>query len=1173
MPVNSDRLSRPFVVGALSAFALAATSAVSPAALAEASGSDNPVTPASPLQQAEQLADSGRLIEARSILMKAARPDSSLASADRDKAVEMLDRLERRIKQTDVVEISLQKAELAVTEGDLRLAERHASAVVGRGDAKAAEKERAQGILDAIKARRATLAPEMPGLVRQAASDFESGNYIRAKAALAAVYRSGVDLSPEDRRTVDTYQVRIVQMEQAQGRLFDADVVAAGMLQPGTVRKQGEPAQPQPAQPSSTPPGDMKPVEPSKPAKPADQPPAKPSEPMQPAQPAAPAPAPSEPASGQMGGGGGPEQPLPQDQLIQMALRAEAQRILAEADAAFNEGRYPDAARKYELAITSHRQYLTGDEAKAAEARLAECRARMKMGGGLGDQAVGNLAAIREQTTAEFNNQLDQASRALAGGNVSDARDMAARARLTAERGRGAFSQGEYDAMIKKVDDFKKRIDSTDETMRQDEAKRREEEIKRKANQSEKALKEEKERRVFEGIQRARALQKEQKYSESLQVVEQVLFLDPNNPTAMFLKDLLQDLIIYRRYDEIQRAKSRGYQRMQIDAQEPLIAPRRFMDFPADWPTKTYLRSEGGAFADTPENSRTRAGLDGKKMPAHFAENTLADVIAYLEQNTGQNFDVEWESLRPLGIEPTTTVSLNLNDTPATVVLNRVLAKLGRDGQKAGWTVNDGIVTIASADSIKQHTSMHMYNVTDLLLEIPDFTDVPQVDLQAAIDGGKGKGGGNAASPFRRTSENKDNRQSRSERIRKIVDMVQRLVDPDSWRDNGGDTGTIEELNGSLIVTTTPANHREIAGLLSKLRDIRSMQINVEARFIVVNQDFFEQIGIDLDVYFNANNNQVRAAQAVDPTILPSDFFNFTSSPVLQRNLTGQFTQAGTSPPAGGDGTRIAQGATLPDPWSPIGAVGDSLGLGAFLAANNTFANDILSKAPALGVAAQFLDDIQVDFLLRATQADRRTVTLTAPRLTLTNGQTSNVYVATQRAFISDLEVVTGDSAVGFDPVPGTLIEGVILLVEAVITADRRFVTMNVDTSVNKIDRLDSQPVTAVVGGQLVNSAETQSFIQLPVTTVTRVQTTVTVPDEGTVLLGGQRLVTELEIETGVPVLSKLPIINRFFTNRIEAKTEQTLIILIKPTIMIAPEEEERNFPGLQDAVRTGMGG
>ena len=129
------------------------------------------------------------------------------------------------------------------------------------------------------------------------------------------------------------------------------------------------------------------------------------------------------------------------------------------------------------------------------------------------------------------------------------------------------------------------------------------------------------------------------------------------------------------------------------------------------------------------------------------------------------------------------------------------------------------------------------------------------------------------------------------------------------------------------------------------------------------------------------------------------------------------------------------------------------------------------------------------------------------------------------------------------------------------------------DAAVAEVIDFATQAVTAVAGGQLVTSADTSSFIQLPQATVTRVQTTVTVPDQGTILLGGQRLVNESEVETGVPILSKVPILNRFFSNRIESKEEQTLLILLKPTILIQNENEERNFPGLLDSLDSGFGG
>ena len=77
--------------------------------------------------------------------------------------------------------------------------------------------------------------------------------------------------------------------------------------------------------------------------------------------------------------------------------------------------------------------------------------------------------------------------------------------------------------------------------------------------------------------------------------------------------------------------------------------------------------------------------------------------------------------------------------------------------------------------------------------------------------------------------------------------------------------------------------------------------------------------------------------------------------------------------------------------------------------------------------------------------------------------------------------------------------------------------------------------------------------------------TQVSVPDGGTLLLGGQKLVGEVEIEAGVPMLSHIPILNRAFTNRTSVKDEQTLLILVTPKILVQPEEEEQAFPTLRE--------
>ncbi len=1164
MPVHSHSSARRILAGAM---ALTVVHLSATVLLAQSAGSPQPIagelSASASLDAARQAFVDGKLIQAQGLLRRLVKGET-LSAEQRGSAADLLQRTDQRIRSADVVEMSLQKAELAMSEGELVVAERQVLAVLGRGQLPAAQRERASAFLKQIGSAREEFKPMVADALSRASEDFKAGRYGQAKSGFAALTRTGVDLSPEQRALVTQYQMRLVDLETSQNRKFEDAPVAFGLLQPGAVRREGEPA------PAAQ-----------------DQPPAQPaSEPAAAQPPAAPAPAPAEPAAQPPAQPVQPVQPSGGNDVIAMALRAEGERFIAEADMAFSEGRYNEAAEKYQRALASARQYLSSDQVRHAESRLSDCRARTgrnAQGASLSQEEIKRQQVIREKTDAEFKNQLAQAEAALKSANTGEARQLTAQARVTVNSAKQYFSQRENEDAIKAIDDLNRRIAAAEEEIRVNTAKTQEAEIKKKASEAERSLRDDKDRRVREAITRARALQQEQKYEEALQIVEQVLFLDPTNPAGLLLRDIIGDIIAYRKQDDIYRTKRSNQQKIQLENEAASIPPVRIMAYPTDWPSKSFNRGELAAYNDSADNRRAMASLE-RRIPANFEAAPLAAVVEFIRQTTSAQFDVDWDSLRTIGVDHDSPISLSLTDAPASVVLQRVLAKATRAeaGEKASFSVLDGIVTVGSELSLRKNVVAQPYNITDMLLDTPNFTDVPSMDLRTVIASAEGRQG--PASPF--MSKNKSEpRMDRDGRIRQIVNVIENTVDPDGWRDRGGETSAITELNGSLIITTTPANHREIAGLLGKLREQRSMQINVETRFLTVNQDFFEQIGFDIDVYFNTGSSVVRNAQLNDPSILPGDFFDFrqpfgtdsSGNPVgpIRRDITGQPTTNGTSPPANADTTRVRQGTVAPNSFSPIGIGQGSLGIGEGLASGfSPFAADILSRAPALGVAGQFLDDVQVDFLIKATQADRRSSTLTAPRLTLTNGQVSNVYVATQRSFISDLTPVTGESAVGFDPQPGVLTEGVVMQVEGAISSDRRYVTLNIDTSVSQADRPFRQVgVTAVTGGNLVNSRDTQSFIELPSINTTRVQTTVTVPDEGTVLLGGQRLVTELEVESGVPVLSKIPIINRFFSNRIQSKQEQTLMILVKPTVLIQTEEEERNFPGLSDTMRTGLSG
>ena len=86
---------------------------------------------------------------------------------------------------------------------------------------------------------------------------------------------------------------------------------------------------------------------------------------------------------------------------------------------------------------------------------------------------------------------------------------------------------------------------------------------------------------------------------------------------------------------------------------------------------------------------------------------------------------------------------------------------------------------------------------------------------------------------------------------------------------------------------------------------------------------------------------------------------------------------------------------------------------------------------------------------------------------------------------------------------------------------------------------------------------EVQEYeIKLPETETSEVRTRVSVPDGGTLLLGGQKLTQEIEHESGVPILSKLPIIGRAFSSRSKIRDHKILLILVKPTIILQEETD-----------------
>jgi len=156
---------------------------------------------------------------------------------------------------------------------------------------------------------------------------------------------------------------------------------------------------------------------------------------------------------------------------------------------------------------------------------------------------------------------------------------------------------------------------------------------------------------------------------------------------------------------------------------------------------------------------------------------------------------------------------------------------------------------------------------------------------------------------------------------------------------------------------------------------------------------------------------------------------------------------------------------------------------------------------------------------------------------------------------------------------------GVTVTVQAIVSADRRFVRMNLAPTLTALTSATVPlfPVTAFItpvfegGSQGVPIPFTQFFQQPSVSTIS-VQTTVAVPDGGTVVLGGLKTLAEGRNEFGPPVLSQIPYLNRLFRNQGIGRETRHIMIMVTPRIIIQ-SEEEFNQTGVTSGAGTFIGG
>ncbi len=425
-----------------------------------------------------------------------------------------------------------------------------------------------------------------------------------------------------------------------------------------------------------------------------------------------------------------------------------------------------------------------------------------------------------------------------------------------------------------------------------------------------------------------------------------------------------------------------------------------------------------------------------------------------------------------------------------------------------------------------------------------------------------------------------------------LIELIQQTVAADTWNTVGGQGAIMPfETNLSLVVSQTQEVHDQIADLLEQLRRLQDLQVTIEVRFITLADTFFERIGVDFDF-----NIQTGVNQPLNMTAVPTSDNSSQNPAVFGINaIPGGRSQTIGLDNSGNPGVALSPFAQQPGVDPNQANTGRSFFSIPFR--QGSFNAATVPQLPGLpdpaASAANFgfaiLSDIEAYFLITAAQGNTRSNIMQAPKVTLFNGQQAFVSDTRQRPFVTAVVPVVGDFSAAQQPVITVLNEGTAVNVQAVVSNDRRFVRLTLVPFFSQIGRveefqfegsrttkskssdeksgtdLEIPGVNGLAGMTSGQSAgrelELQSngtTIQLPEFLFTTVTTTVSVPDGGTVLLGGIKRLREGRNEFGVPILSKVPYINRLFKNVGLGRTTDSLMLMVTPRIIIQEEEEAK---------------
>ncbi len=602
-------------------------------------------------------------------------------------------------------------------------------------------------------------------------------------------------------------------------------------------------------------------------------------------------------------------------------------------------------------------------------------------------------------------------------------------------------------------------------------------------------------------------------YDAAERLADQVLEIEPQFKPAKDLKESAR-LARHEQFDsEFLRAKREQYRVWMEDMRRAVVPQHDILAWASQeyWDEISRKRADA-ASADPAESEseavrKIRNQLSNIRMDLEFEDATLPAVIDYIRSFTGINMVLDPEVAAEAG---SSTIKLSLKQVPVKTALNIVL------GTQEGLThtFQNDVLLITKKEKAIGRPVPKVHEVRDIAFGLASFTS-PDIRLRTGEPKGE-----NEKPIFGEFKEKEPELKPED-----LIELVRANVSPESW---DGNPGTIDATSAGLLVVHTPEVQRQVSQFLNDLRQFLGASVTIEARFLTVTDNFLQDVGVD---FRGLGGEQGTLANLDDVTN------------GLEDNASAGFDNNGSGLPTNATG-------------NPSSGLFYTQGQNQVRArTENLFARPLgnaLTSTGGLTLEWAYLDDAQVNFVLRSVEKSEKATQLTAPRITAYNTQQASIHVVNQVAYVQDFEVEVAQTAFIADPVVGIIQDGLVLDVRPTITNDQKYVNLELKPTVATLKR-PIPTFTTNLGG--LTQAVT---LQIPELSISRAATTVTVPDGGTVVIGGLKNVSLVDRKSETPFFADIPIIGFLFSRKGKSEELKDLIVIVTVHINDTSEEERK---------------